>query len=378
VTSIERRERDDGKPRYVARYRDPSGRSRSKTFARKIDAERYLTGVANAKLTGQYVDPARAKVTVGAWAELWLDAQADLAPKTRERYEGIISRHIRPRWGSTQLASVTHAEVQRWLTRLDLAPASVRKVHRVLSMALAYAVKDGRLAVNAAAGVSLPRVHQAEKRFLTHQQVHVLAAACGEEYRLAVLFLAYTGVRWGEMAALRVHRLDFLRRRVLVAESVTPVKGVMTFGPTKGHERREVPLPRFLLEDLSRHVAGKMSTDLVFTGARGAVMRTGTFRRGALIEAAKSIGIPGFHPHELRHTAASLAIASGADVKVVQQMLGHKSAVMTLDQYGHLFGDRLDIVADAMDAARETALRDVSSLCHESEVVSLHAARNSS
>jgi integrase len=117
---------------------------------------------------------------------------------------------------------------------------------------------------------------------------------------------------------------DIPGRRVLVAESVTPVKGVMTFGPTKGHERREVPLPRFLIEDLARHVAGKAPERLVFTGARGAVMRNGTFQRGALIEAAKSIGVPGFHPHELRHTAASLAIASGADVKVVQQMLGHK------------------------------------------------------
>jgi hypothetical protein len=68
------------------------------------------------------------------------------------------------------------------------------------------------------------------------------------------------------------------------------------------------------------------------------------------------LGIPGFHPHELRHTAASLAITSGADIKIVQQMLGHKSAVTTLDQYGHLFGDRLDIVADAMDAAPTSAL----------------------
>jgi integrase len=376
VSSIERRE-DGGRLRYVARYRDPSGKQRNKTFTRKVDAERYLTSVESAKLGGQYVDPARSRVTVGSWADLWLDAQTDLAPKTRERYEGILSRHIRPRWGSVPLASVTHAEVQRWLSRLELAPASVRKTHRVLSMALAYAVKDGRLAVNPAAGVSLPRVQQAERRFLTHQQVAELADACGSEYRLPVLFLAYTGVRWGEMAALRVRRVDFLRRRVLIAESVTPVRGVMTFGPTKGHERREVPIPRFLLEDLSLHVAGKASTDLVFTGARGAVMRTGTFRRGALIEAAKSIGIPGFHPHELRHTAASLAIASGADVKVVQQMLGHKSAVMTLDQYGHLFGDRLDIVADAMDAARADALRDVSQMCHEREVVSLDTARNS-
>ena len=83
-------------------------------------------------------------------------------------------------WGSVPLASVTHAEVQRWLSRLELAPASVRKTHRVLSMALAYAVKDGRLAVNPAAGVSLPRVQQAERRFLTYRQVHELAEECGD------------------------------------------------------------------------------------------------------------------------------------------------------------------------------------------------------
>jgi Phage integrase family len=82
-------------------------------------------------------------------------------------------------------------------------------------------------------------------------------------------------------------------------------------------------------------------------------------------------GIARLTPHELRHTAASLAIASGADIKVVQQMLGHKSAVMTLDQYGHLFGDRLDVVADAMDAAREQALADVSGMCQEAGVVQL-------
>jgi integrase len=108
---------------------------------------------------------------------------------------------------------VTHAEVQRWLTGLDMAPASAKKTHRVLSMVLAYAVKDGPLAPIRRPGVSQPRVRQAEKRFLIHQQVHQLAEACGDEYRLVVLFLAYTGLRWGEMAALRVRRIDFLRWR---------------------------------------------------------------------------------------------------------------------------------------------------------------------
>ena len=95
-----------------------------------------------------------------------------------------------------------------------------------------------------------------------------------------VLFLAYTGLRWGEMAALKVGRIHFLRRRVLVAESVTPVRGVMTFGDTKGHERREVALPRFLVELLAQHVAGRSTDEPLFVGPRGAIMRSQTFQRG--------------------------------------------------------------------------------------------------
>lgn len=342
--------------RWYARYRTPDGRQRSQVFERERQARDFLTSMENAKLTGSYIDPSRGRVTVGALGRQWLDAQAGLAPTTRERYSGILKRHIEPTWGTVPLTSVTHADVQRWVAALELAPASVRKTHRVLSMVLAWAVKDERITRNPADRVSLPRVHEAERRYLTHGQVEQLAEACGPESRLVVLFLAYTGLRWGEMAALRVHRVDLFRRRVLIAESVTPVAGVMTWGPTKGHERREVPVPRFLVDELMRHMAGKDPEALVFEGARGAVMRSGTFRRGALDRAARELDLDGLHPHELRHTAASLAIASGADVKVVQQMLGHKSATMTLDQYGHLFGDRLDVVADAMDAARTREL----------------------
>jgi TrwC relaxase/Phage integrase family len=86
------------------------------------------------------------------------------------------------------------------------------------------------------------------------------------------------------------------------------------------------------------------------------VLRVSTFRT-AFTAAARAIGVPDLHPHQLRHTAASLAIASGADVKVVQQMLGHSSATMTLDTYGHHFEDRLDEVGDAMDRGPDPARR---------------------
>jgi integrase len=248
------------------------------------------------------------------------------------------------------------------------SPASTRKVHRVLSLVLALAVKDGRLARNPAADVNLPRVESSERRYLTHAQVLALADAAAtpagaskhrrldersiDEYRLIVLFLAYTGVRFGEMAALRVRRIDFLRRRALIAESVTLAGNRQVWGTPKGHERREVPIPEFLVDDLARHVAGKQPEELVFTGVRGGgALRSQIFRRAAFDRAADEIGMRGLHPHELRHTAASLAIAAGANVKVIQQMLGHKSAAMTLDQYGHLFGDQLDQVAEALNAA---------------------------
>jgi integrase len=332
---------------------------------------------------------------VQVWAERWLAGSAHLKPSTHERYAGILREHIVPRWGSTRLADVSHADVQTWVTKLsaERSPATVRKVHRVLSLVLSLAVKDGRLVRNPATGVALPRVVSGERRYLTHGQVELLAEACaqprpelvskyrrhgerrGDDYRLIVLFLAYTGVRFGEMAALRVGRLDLMRRRAAIAESVTVVQGRgQVWGTPKGHERREVPIPRFLVDDLAAQVAGKAIDELVFPGVRaGGALRAAVFRRAAFDEAAAEIGLPGLHPHELRHTAASLAIASGANVKVVQQMLGHKSATMTLDQYGHLFGDQLDEVADRMDEARRAA---VAHLLPTAPVVDLSAARN--
>ena len=357
MASIKRRELSSGAVRWDVRYRLPDDhRERMKSFATERQAKQYRAKVEHEMDRGVHVDPRRQEVNVADWCDHWLQTKANLAPKTRERYEGILAVQVRPKWHSVKLKNVTHSQVQAWLTGLRLAPASVRKVHRVFSQAMAYAVKDGRLGSNPAAGVSLPRVESPEKLFLTHQQVKELAERCGDEYRVMVLFLAYTGVRWGEMAALRVRCLNFVRMRASILQSVTPIRGVMTFGPTKGHECRDVPIPRHLVGALSDLVCDSGPDDLVFVGQRGAPMRSQTFQRAALTQAAKDMRIAGFTPHMLRHTAASLAIAAGADVKVVQSMLGHKSATLTLDLYGHLFGDRLDVVADAMEAARLQAI----------------------
>src|ERR1700712_80672 len=120
------------------------------------------------------------RLVVRDWAVHWLDTQTHLKPLTRERYAGILREHVIPRWGSVRLSEVSHGEVQSWVTLLarTLSPASVRKVHRVLSLILSMAVRDGRLARNVATGVHLPRVVKAERQYLTHDEVERLANAC--------------------------------------------------------------------------------------------------------------------------------------------------------------------------------------------------------
>ena len=220
------------------------------------------------------------------------------------------------------------------------------------------AVRSKRLSSNPAIGVKLPRVGKPEKTFLTHDQVTALADAAGE-WRTVILVLAFCGLRWGELAALRVGRVDTMRRRINVAESVTEPDGKLVWGDPKNHQRRSVPIPKFLVDELDVLKAGKGPKDLMFTGARGGVLRNGNFRRDIFNVAAVKAGLDGLTPHELRHTAASLAISSGANVKAVQRMLGHASAAMTLDVYAGLFDDDLDGLADRMDEAH------VYSMCTE-------------
>lgn len=113
MSSIEKRARN-GQTTWRAHYPAPDGRQRNKSFPRKIDAERFLTTIESSKVTGTYLDPGLARLTVGEWSERWLAAQAHLKPSTRERYAGLLREHVAPRWGRVRLADVSHADVQAW------------------------------------------------------------------------------------------------------------------------------------------------------------------------------------------------------------------------------------------------------------------------
>jgi integrase len=241
--------RPDG--RWRARYRDSAGREHSRHFKRKVDAQRWLDDVTTAVTTGMYVDPGRSRVTVREWSQRWLATKVDLKSSTKARYEGLLRVNVLPSWGDTRLADVTHEGVAAWVAELSasgLAAATVRQAHRVLSLTFSLAVRDGRLARNPADHVPLPRPVKNEKVFLTVDQVEQVADAASD-YRLAILFLAYTGVRFGELSALRARRLDLMRRRAEIVEAVAEVGGRAVFSTPKSHQVRSVPIPRFLVDE---------------------------------------------------------------------------------------------------------------------------------
>jgi integrase len=368
--------RKNGK--WLARYRDATGKEHAKQFVRKADGDKWLASLTTALARGEWVDPSLSKITVEAWSAYWLKGQAHLKPSTRATYESLLRHHVIPAWGNVRLNAVSHADVAAWVARLHadgLSASRTRQAHRVLSLMLTLAVRDGRLARNTAEGVDLPRLPHDQRRYLDHIQVARLAGAAGP-YRTLVLTLAYCGLRFGEAAALRVCNVDLMRCRLRIVESVTEVNGRLEFGATKTHAARSVPLPPSLRDALMVQLAGKAPGDFVFTSPEGGTLRVTAFRQRQFDKAVREAGLDGLTPHELRHTAASLAIAAGANVKAVQAMLGHTSATTTLDRYGHLFADDLDAVAQRLDVAAADAFADQVRTSSGSQVISLPLVAN--
>ncbi|MFC5895459.1 tyrosine-type recombinase/integrase [Streptomyces ramulosus] len=195
-------------------------------------------------------------------------------------------------------------------------------------------------------------------------------------YRVLILLLAYTGLRWGEASALKVGRVDLDVCRVHVVEAYVEDNGKLYLGSPKNHERRSVPIPRFLVEELRLHVDGRGESELLFTAPQGGPLRARNFRQRFFAPAVTKadLGHLKLTPYKLRHTAASLAIAGGADVNVVQTMLGHKSATLTLDTYGHLFPDRLDEVSKKMHKRRAKQLAKAKAKLEKAERKAREAA----
>ncbi|MEV0868704.1 tyrosine-type recombinase/integrase [Brachybacterium paraconglomeratum] len=366
MASIQKR--PDG--RWRARYRDAQKKEHARHFKRKIDAQRWLDEVTTAVNTGQYVDPSRSRATVGSVAEAWRDTPS-WAASTRARNLSILDAHVLPRWGNVKLADVQHEDVQAWINALHqagMAGGTVRKTHGALNGVLKLAVKGKRLAVNPAAEVELPRQDMKRRRYLTGVQLEALAEAAGDRAAI-VHVLAYCGLRFGELAALRVAMVDLGRRRLRIEESVTEVNGALVWSEPKDHQRRTVPWPAFLDDEIRAALEGKGADDPVFPSSGGGVLRVRNMRRDWFDAAVKAAKVGPLTPHELRHTAASLAVSAGASVLALQRMLGHDKPSTTLDVYSDLFDEDLDAVADRLADSRARSRADYLRTVKESQSV---------
>ena len=355
MATVSKYQTASGATLYRVRYRTPDNRQTDKRgFKTKRDAQQWANNVEVTKLTGGYVAPSLGRITVDELSGDWLARKKQAtAPSHYRTLESAWGVHVKPRWGSVSVADVDVLGVEAWVAAMGAKGAGATTVLRaqgVLSGILAAAVKGKRLAANPCKGIEgLPRKTGKRRVYLSADDVHRLAGGSGE-HRALVLVLAYCGIRWGEAIGLRVRDVEFLRRRLSVSENAVQLGAWHAVGPTKGRKARSVPVPEFVLNELSVQCKGKAPGDLVFPGHNGAYLPRPKSSNGWFTRAVKVAGVQAITPHDLRHTCASLAVAAGVNVLALQRMLGHTSAKMTLDTYADLFDDDLDAVAVTLHA----------------------------
>jgi integrase len=321
--------------RWRARYVDNAGREHTRHFDRKVEAQQWLDRQLAALLRGDHVAPSDAKMTVGEWCDKWLAGYGTRRASTVRQAE-VHVKIIKAHFGSVPMSAVKPSDVRAWTVVLKeegRADSYIYAIYSRLSQIFTDAVHDGIVARNPCSRRTSPGMGKQRPYVVTTRQVWALYDAVPEGVRPAILLGAHAGLRLAEAAALRVVDVDFVNG--VVAPSTQwldePLKSEIS--------RTPIPIPkemahllaqgaqlgdgRFLASDQWGNPAGPWTIERAVRASRGVV------------------GLPeNFRFHDLRHYFASLLIASGLDVKVVQARLRHASAKTTLDTYGHLWPDR--------------------------------------
>lgn len=293
--------------------------------------------------------------TVADLAAWWQSTRIH-RPGTAVLVSAQLRNHVIPAFGDRALASIRPSHVQAWVRQLSerLAPSTVHGLYRRLAGICDLAVADGLIEATPCRGIVLPRIEQPPIRPPTRHDVEAVIAATPEPYRTIVVLAAGTGLRQGECLGLTPDRIDLEGRTVTVDRQLVVVDGSQPrLAPPKTRASyRQVPLPAVVTEALSAHLERHRPgpEGLVFTTRQGRPIRR--HRMGEVWRAAvKKAGVHGrMRFHDLRHFYASVLIAHGESVKVVQARLGHATATLTLDTYAHLWPDDGERTRSAVDA----------------------------
>jgi integrase len=337
---IEKRQRQHGVSHKVY-WRDPTGKVRTRTFARASDAKLFARDVEHRKDRGDYVDPSAGNITLAAMVNHYLTT-ADLRPTTAAKYETLGRLYLSDGIGQQPIRTITKADVRSFYAELrkrGKGTPTVEAVARLLHRVLEVAVSEDRIGRNPAHGVRVAPAARREARFLTEGEIGRIADEVPDRYRALVWTLALSGLRIGEAAALRVKHVqgDGIR----VVESSAEVAGRKVTGPTKSGKGRTVDIPAELRKLLHEHLTTYSNLfdpeALVFPGEQGGQLRQNAFRKRVFQPAAIRAGItPTPTVHDLRHSAASFMARAGFTLLEAAGQLGHGATTMTA-RYSHVF-----------------------------------------
>lgn len=357
------RQRADG--RWEARVILGDGRRKSVYGETRKDVAAKLLPVLKAAADNLPVPSERN--TVGAFLTDWLEntAKPRVRASTFVGYEVAVRRHLMPQLGTLRLARLAPADLARCyaaLGKAGLAPRTVRLCHAVLHKALADAARWDMVTRNVADLVDPPRAGRPETRVLSVADARrLLDAAAGDRLEALYVLALLTGLRAGELLGLRWTDLDLDRGELTVRQQVQRVAGAwLTSEPKTERGRRTLGLPSRAVEALRgrrvrqaeerlRAGAAWQESGLVFTTEIGTPIERGNILRRSFRPLLERAGLPPMRFHDLRHTAATLLLADGENVKAVQERLGHAAASMTLDVYGHVMPGYQHAVAARLD-----------------------------
>jgi integrase len=341
---------------------DERGRERTGgTFTRKVDADRAAAAITTDKNRGVWVDPRLGTVTFGEVADRWLASKDDgtMTVASFRRAAWIVgSKDLAP-LRTIPVGHITRADIQNLVSRMKrrkLAPATIRKNYNVVSAILTDAVADGLIPASPCIRIDLPRIVERKPRHIEADMIEALADAIDPRYRALIIVGGYCGLRFAETAGLRVDHIDLMRRRITVEDAIVEVGGELHPGSTKNAAFRDFALPQNVADEIAAHLAEwpPGSDGLIFQSPNGGPLRRSSWTQRYFRPAVNTAGLRGFNVHALRHSAASIMGANGAQLHEIGGRLGQRSA-QTTRRYAHLVASRDEVIADRLDEAARAA-----------------------
>ena len=348
--------------RWEARFRDPLGGQRTKTFDTKADAKAFLASVETSIARGTWRDPGRSRAKFSRVAAEWLASNPAKRATTYARDATVIRTHLDPVLGDLLVNHIQPQQVQEVIDRMverGLGPKTIRTDYGVLRAVFSWAVETDLIDRSPCRSIRLPEMVRHGRPVVSAEEVERLVAAMPEDYRAAVL-LGAIGLRQGEVFGLRVAAMDFLRRALTVRATLNEVEGNFVAGTGKTlSSRRTISVPTRVLDELAAYLARTGRTnpeDLVFQAPGGGPVRATNFRNRVYYPALRRAGLEGLSFHRLRHSAGHMLRELGVPLEVIQKRLGHSSIRTTADIYGSL-PERVDRpVAEKLDEMFRSAL----------------------